>query len=192
MPAPPATIKSDDEWTETVAACCAGDPDSFRPIVQRYQRPVISLISRLTGCGPHVEDLAQETFLAAYHAIGRYDPRGPAKLSTWLLTIAARRALDHRKRSHRSLVPLNPDAQIGVGSTPESELMAKQRSEALGRAVAQLDDQQRTLWTLTQEEGLSHADAAALVGESISSVKVRLFRARQRLRGLLASLWSSS
>src|SRR5204863_7205436 len=81
-----------------LARCCAQDPMAFRAFVVRYQRMVFALLSRMLGHGPEVEDLAQETFVRAYRAFPNFDPNGPAKVSTWLLTIATRLALDVRKR----------------------------------------------------------------------------------------------
>src|SRR5512143_4044866 len=81
----------------TLLRCKAGDPMAFRALVARYERPVFALLSRIVGRGPEVEDLAQETFLRAHRALPRFDLDGPARVSTWLLTIATRLALDARK-----------------------------------------------------------------------------------------------
>src|SRR3954469_10697063 len=71
-----------------IARCRAQDPMAFRAFVVRYERMVFALLSRMLGAGPEVEDLAQETFVRAYRAFPDFDPNGPAKASTWLLTIA--------------------------------------------------------------------------------------------------------
>lgn len=82
----------------TLARARNGDPIAFRAFVVRYERPVFALLSRLMGRGREVEDLAQETFLRAFRALPGFDPDGPARVSTWLLTIATRLALDARKK----------------------------------------------------------------------------------------------
>src|SRR5512142_4531 len=82
----------------TLARCRAQDPMAFRAFVVRYERMVFALLSRMLGRGPEVEDLAQEAFVRAYRAFPTFDPDGTAKVSTWLLTIATRLALDSRKR----------------------------------------------------------------------------------------------
>lgn len=82
----------------TLARCRAKDPVAFRAFVVRYERPVFALVSRLLGRGPHVQDVAQEAFVRAYEAFPRFDPEGPARPSTWLLTIATRVALDWARR----------------------------------------------------------------------------------------------
>src|SRR5262245_21098507 len=68
--------------------CRAHDAVAFRSFVVRYERMVFALLSRMLGPGAEVEDLAQETFVRAYRAFPSFDPDGPAKVSTWLLTIA--------------------------------------------------------------------------------------------------------
>src|SRR5262245_9009014 len=82
----------------TLARAKRGDERACRAFVETYQRQVFALISRLLGRQPLVEDLAQETFLRAFRALASFDPRGPARLSTWLLTIASRLALDELRR----------------------------------------------------------------------------------------------
>src|SRR5450432_2604074 len=81
-----------------LARCCAQDPMAFRTFVVRYERMVFALLSRMLGRGPHVEDLAQETFLRAFRAFPSFDLDNVSKPSTWLLTIATRLAIDERRR----------------------------------------------------------------------------------------------
>src|ERR1043166_8195800 len=77
-----------------ISRCRAQDPMAFRAFVVRYERMVFARLSRMIGRGSEVEDLAQETFVRAFRAFPDFDPSGPAKVSTWLLTIATRLALD--------------------------------------------------------------------------------------------------
>src|SRR4051812_46911419 len=79
-------------------------------VVEQYQRPVFALISRTIGHGSAVEDLAQETFLRLFRALGRFDPSGPARLSTFVLTIAVRLSIDHARRREPSPMALLPAA----------------------------------------------------------------------------------
>ena len=75
------------------------EPVALRAFVARYERPVFALLSRMLGRGPHVEDLAQETFLRAFRALPAFRPDGTARASTWLLTIATRLASTRARRS---------------------------------------------------------------------------------------------
>src|SRR2546423_1000368 len=92
-------LRDDSELDElTLRRAQRGDGGGGRGPGEGGQRPVFALISRMIGHGPAVEDLAQDTFLKAFRALGRFDPAGAARLSTWLLTIAARLAVDHARR----------------------------------------------------------------------------------------------
>src|SRR6266545_4687334 len=91
---------------DVLERCKRRDPVAFRAFVGRYERPVFALLSRMLGCGPHVEDLAQEVFLRAFRAFPRFDVAARAKPSTWLLTIATRLALDAKKRATLATVPI--------------------------------------------------------------------------------------
>src|SRR5688572_20895901 len=77
-----------------LARCQAGEPAALRAFVEHHQRAVFALLSRIIGQRPEVEDLAQETFLRAIRALPGFEVDGAARLSTWLLTIATRLALD--------------------------------------------------------------------------------------------------
>src|SRR5262249_11272368 len=102
-----APMPPDEIDRETLARCQAGEAAALRLFVTRYQRPVFALLSRLMGRGPHVEDLAQETFLRAFRALAGFDPDGSARPSTWLLTIATRLALDSKKMRRLEARPLD-------------------------------------------------------------------------------------
>src|SRR5262249_24112249 len=96
----------------TLEACRAGNPVATRAFVERYQRTVFAFLSRALGRGPHVEDLAQEVFLRAWRALPRFEPGGSARVSTWLLTIARRLAVDARRRARRMCPAIDELADI--------------------------------------------------------------------------------
>src|SRR5688500_3711101 len=78
-------------------ACRRGDRAAFRVLVETYQGGVFAFASALVGAD--AADVTQETFVRAHAAVGRFDPAGPAKLSTWLLTITRRLCRDSARRS---------------------------------------------------------------------------------------------
>lgn len=169
----------------TIEACRRGDPVALRRFVITYERPVFAFLSRSLGAGPHVEDLAQEVFLRAYRALHRFDPAGPARLSTWLLTIARSVAMDARKRRRPKAVPLR-EATVPVDpATPETERRRREIARAFERAAAELSPDQRDAFVLAQFHGLSMAEIAEMLGIPENTVRTRLFRARRRLRTLL-------
>src|SRR5690349_21305814 len=82
----------------TLARAQRGDEASCRSMVGRYQGPVFAMLGRRLGSDGLVEDLAQETFLRVFRALPGFRPAGRARLSSWILTIATRLALDELRR----------------------------------------------------------------------------------------------
>jgi RNA polymerase sigma-70 factor (ECF subfamily) len=170
-----------------LARCKAGDPMAFRAFVLRYERPVFALLSRMLGRGPHIEDLAQETFLRAFRALPDFDAEHGARASTWLLTIATRLALDARKRKTIPSVPLDEVRPVQGSATPEGELGRARMGRAIVEGVSALSDDQRAAFVLAEFHGLSLAEIARAVGVSENTIKTRLFRAREHMRERLAA-----
>lgn len=179
-----------------VARCRAQDPMAFRAFVVRHERMVFALLSRMLGgrSGAHaeVEDLAQETFVRAFRAFPDFDPAGPAKLSTWLLTIATRLALDARKKRHLESVPLEEDHDRSERpSNPELSLERRQLGDAIAHAASELPDDQRAALVLVEMHGLSMLEMAEALGVGESTAKTKLFRAREKMRAALGD-WRKS
>jgi RNA polymerase sigma-70 factor (ECF subfamily) len=170
-------------------ACRAGDPAAFRNFVRRYEKVVFAFLSRALGRGAHVEDLAQEVFLRAYRALPTYDVRGPARVSTWLLTIARRLASDARRRRRIQLPLWEDDGITQSPTTPETERQRLELARALSQAVAALPEDQLDAFILVEFHGLRMSELAEVLGIPESTAKTRLFRARERLREMLGPLW---
>lgn len=170
---------------ELLARCQAGEPAALRAFVEHHQRAVFALLSRIIGARPEVEDLAQETFLRALRALPAFDASGTARLSTWLLTIATRLALDVcRKRSREQRWAL-PEEPAGPAS-PEHDAQRSQLRSAIAAAIAELPADQRVAFVLAEFHGFAVQDIAAALETHESTVKTRLFRARARLSRALA------
>lgn len=173
----------------TIEACQRGEPLALRRFVVRYQHLVFAFLSRMLGAGPHVEDMAQEVFLRAYRALPRFELRPDARVSTWLLCIAVRLVQDARKRRRLATVSL-ADAPVPQDHhTPERERRRKEIARAFERAAAQLPEEQRLVFILAQFHGQSMMQISEMLGVPQNTVKTRLFRARTRLRELLAEAW---
>lgn len=187
---PPAEIDA-----ETLALCRQGDRHALKRFVLKYQHGVLAFLSRMTGRGPHVEDLGQEVFLRAYRALPRLELRAGVRLSTWLLKIAVRLVLDERKKPRLAVVSLVESAAAEQAApeqrSPESERRQRELLEAFERAAAQLPEQQRAIFVLAQFHDLSMAEIAELCGAPENTVKTRLHRAREKLCSLLRSEWES-
>lgn len=168
----------------TLELCRQGDRGALRAFVLRYERAVFALLSRLIGRGPEVEDLAQETFLRAIAALPRFDPDGPARVSTWLLTIATRLGLDRLKKREPYL-----DSEIEAVAlereTPEQKLARAELRHALTAAVHELPHDQRAAFVLAEFHELSMAEVAAALEIPENTAKTRVFRARAKLERAL-------
>jgi len=178
--------------TGVLRRCRAQDPMAFRAFVVRYERSVFALLSRMLGHGPEVEDLAQETFVRAYRAFPDFDLDGPAKVSTSLLTIATRLALDSRKKKRRDTEPLDDAVPPAAGSTPELTMERRELGHAIADAAAQLPDDQRAALILAELHGLSILEIAEALDVPENTAKTRLFRAREKMRAALRGEWRAS
>lgn len=179
-PAPERSVRLDP------ARLHAQDPLAFRAFVVAHQTAVFALLSRMMGHGAHVEDLAQETFVRAYKALPGFDFEGPAKVSTWLLTIATRLALDAKKKRTLREEPMEAAEVVPGGTTPEDERARVDLRNAIQRAVDALPDDQRAALILAEMHGLSIAEIAAALEIPENTAKTRLFRAREKMREALA------
>jgi RNA polymerase sigma-70 factor (ECF subfamily) len=164
------------------------DPVALRAFVVRYERPVFALLSRMLGRGPHVEDLAQETFLRAFRALPAFRLDGPARASTWLLTIATRLALDSRKKKRFPLAEPEAAHQVPDASTPETERARRELGGRLAKAAEALSDDHRAALLLSDVHGFTLAEVGEALGIPEPTAKTRVFRARQHMREALPDL----
>lgn len=170
----------------TLARAQQGDPEAFRRLVETYQHAVFALLWRFLGRHAHhavVEDLAQITFLGAYRALPGFRVRGEARLSTWLLTIAARTAIKEKRSSARATVEL-ADVE---DAAPSTELRLDQRAfvNALAGALDALEPGYRAVFVLRAYHDFDYQDIAAALELDLGTVKSRLSRARTQLRDAL-------
>lgn len=165
----------------------ARDPLAFHAFVVKHQRPVFALLSRMLGRGPHVEDLAQETFLRAHRALPDFDPGGAAKVSTWLLTIATRLALDERKRRRPEIAADVEADALPSHSSPHRDRERAELRVALERAARELPDDQCAALVLSEIDGLSLAEVGSVLGIPEATAKTRVHRAREKMKASLSS-----
>ena len=174
-----APQKLDELDDLTLQRARRGDARAFRALVEMYQRRVFALVGRMLGRGRAslVEDLAQETFLRVFRALPAFAPEGPARLSTWILTIAARLALDELARRRPVVLAQEPSAP------PDAEARALGR--AIERAVAALPPDFRAVFLLREYHDLDYDEIARALEIDLGTVKSRLSRARSQLRAAL-------
>jgi RNA polymerase sigma-70 factor (ECF subfamily) len=169
----------------TLARAQRGEESAWRALVERYQRPVFALLSRMLSPVARrdlVEDLAQDTFLRAFRALPAFDRAAPGRLSSWLLTIATRLALDELRQRRPTAEPLHAaPVQAAAASSPDRRLLG----EAVTRAVERLSDDHRAVILLREVHGLAYEEVAQALEITVGTVKSRLSRARAELRAAL-------
>ena len=169
----------------TLARARRGDERACRALVTTYERRVFARVGRMLGRGAAVEDAAQETFLRVFRALPGFEPNGPARLSTWILTIAARVSLDEIAR-RRPSEPLSPELPSTVRTDEKAEARALGR--VVERAVAALPPPLRAVFLLREYHELEYDEIARALAIDLGTVKSRLSRARQALRAALAEV----
>ena len=181
MPAAVAAMV-DDELTLRRAQ--RGDERAWRDLIGRFQRPVHALIWRMLAgrSRDRVEDLVQETFVRVLRALPGFEPGGAATLSTWILTIATRLALNELRRPELARLA-EADEPAGEGDVARRQLAA-----AIAKGVAALPPDQRAVIVLREFHGLDYAEIAAALELDLGTVKSRLSRARAALREALGGL----
>jgi RNA polymerase sigma-70 factor (ECF subfamily) len=174
---------------ELAAAASRGSEEAFRELVERFERPVFGLVLRIVRRPDVAEEVAQEAFVKAWKALGRFDPA--RKFSSWLFKIAHNSALDSLRR--RGEQTLSLDAPIAEGEAapeppadPKAEdplTVATYRAagRALAAAMTELRAEYREILQLRFAEGLSYEEIAEVTGAPLGTVKVHIFRARKEL-----------
>ena len=179
---------SADELDElALRRAASGDHAACRLLVERYQQRVFALVSRMLPARPRatIEDIAQDTFLAVFRRLGDFDPRGTAKLSTWILTIAARRSIDELRRQRPA-----PTAQVVREAAGRADDSTRSREivAAIEAALAELSPELRAAFLLREYHDLEYSEIAKALAIDLGTVKSRLSRARAALRERLAEV----
>jgi len=174
---------SEDQIEQLVLACQGGCGESFAQIVGLYQERIFNYLLRLTRSPHEAEDLTQETFLKAYRGLQRYARR--YSFTTWLFTIAKRTAINHfRSNRHYEALPENDDFPSS-GANPSDELASKDDQASLWALAGKLPPKQREALWLRYGEGLSVAEAAAVMRTRQIYLRVLLHRGRKQLAAWL-------
>lgn len=164
-----------------------GDRAAFACVVERFQRPLFSYLGRMGLLQGPAEEIAQETFLRAWRRLADFDPeRG--EFSTWLYTIAHNLAVNELGRAagkhERTADEAMPEVACS-GAQPAEALADLQRRRSLHQALRSLPLADRSALALAYFRELDLASIARIEGCSMNAIKVRLHRAKARLRHLL-------
>jgi RNA polymerase sigma-70 factor (ECF subfamily) len=174
---------SHDEDRETVQRVLSGDHAAFGRIVARWQGPLVSLAYRFTRDHGRAEDLAQEAFLQAYRALGRW--REDAAFATWLFALAMNLYRSELRRIPPRTVSIDDTAELPDSALPDVELA--DRNRAVRDAVQSLPSKYREAVLVFYFHRSDVAVTAKTLGIPEGTVKARLHRGRELLRRKLES-----
>jgi RNA polymerase sigma-70 factor (ECF subfamily) len=193
-----ALIPATDQ--DLIALARSGSEKAYRELLDRYQRPVFSLIYRMVRDRELAEDLSQETFIKVFNHLDRYNPT--YKFSSWIFKIASNLAIDALRKKEIKTVSLDgsrhaetadeaESTRITVESkdeSPEERLEAKELGREIEQAIGELRSEYRTAILLRHVEGRPYEEIAEIMGIPLGTVKTYIHRARGELRETLAHL----
>lgn len=157
-----------------------GDADAFAAVFDAYHLPICRYLCSLVSDADLAEDLAQQTFIKAYRALG--EGPAPENLKAWLYAIATRTALSAlRRRRLIAWLPLGRGEAARKGIQREQEVLVGAR-EVLAQALAQLSKAASACLLLRFQQGLSYEELAEALGTSVVAARMRLSRARAAFR----------
>jgi RNA polymerase sigma-70 factor (ECF subfamily) len=159
------------------------DRAAFGELVRKYQSSVRAFLRQLTrGDAAWADDLAQESFILAYRKLR--DFRGEAAFSSWLLGIAHNQFRNARRRQreipHEVVPEISDDHELSHADKIELH-------QDLSSAVAKLSEDEQTALHVCYQQGLTHGEAAEVLGWPVGTVKTHLARSKEKLRQLLAA-----
>jgi RNA polymerase sigma-70 factor (ECF subfamily) len=180
------TVTTDEQLVERALA---GDAEAFGEVVRRWERKIYALTYGILGSAEDARDAAQETFIAAYRNLQGF--RGDAKVSSWLHRIAVNQCITRQRRARvRSETGIEDEVEAAGErflSTSEREspalaTEARERTEAVRKAVAALPTELREVVVMKEFEDLTFQEIADALQIPLSTVKSRLYTALKQLR----------
>jgi len=165
-----------------------GGREAFAELVRRHERRVYGVALRMAGNVADADDLAQEVFLTAWKSMASF--RSGSSFYTWLYRITVNTSLTclKKRRREKNRAPFDenlPVGEPGPAEDPERSSSLTELTGRIGQALAGLPDHFRATFALVVDQGLSHADAAAVLGCSENTVSWRMHKARRLLQARL-------
>ena len=159
-----------------------GSEAAFALLVDRFQRPLYQFLWVRTSRPEDAEELVQETFLKAWRNLQRYDPT--RRFATWLYTVAKRLAISHHRKDRGTMTAVEDvfeDCECALPRPEEMVSADEERLELWSLAKRVLGEEERSALWLRYGEDLSPGEIATILGRRRVSVRVLLFRAREKL-----------
>lgn len=165
---------------EVVERARRGDRAALAQVLSRYVK-VLHRLARSSSPAVDAEELTQAMLAKLVEVLPRFEPAGPATLTTWVMTVAHRFLLDERKRFRPVLVPVDSLASAAAEGTVEQGLWRREVGDALELALSRLPEEQRRPLVLVHVLEHSVEEVAKVEGVPVGTIKSRLFRARVAL-----------
>ena len=176
--------KGDIYYIEQIVA---GNSNSFSYIVDRHKNKAYNLAFRICGNHEEAEELAQDSFVKAYRSLGGFKMK--SSFATWLYRIVYNTAISHVriiKKGILSLEDFPADATDFIGTnTSEEEADREYRSSLVNFALQKITEEERGLISLYYYDDMSTDEISDITGISKSNIKVKLFRARQKMQEII-------
>ena len=176
--------------SQLIKAIKDGNVQLYSDLMRRYQRKILAFIYHmLKGAGMETlaEDLCSETFYKAYRSLHSFR-EVDASFSTWLYTIARNTVLSELRKQRSGNISLDESGYIPVApieTVPEQQLLLNERMSLVRQAINNLPEKQRSALILREYDQLEYQEIAEILGQSVSSVKSLLFRARASVKSQL-------
>jgi RNA polymerase sigma-70 factor, ECF subfamily len=178
------------EDRELIRSCLRGDRQAYRALLARYQDPIFGYCLRMIKDSGQAEDIAQEALVRTLTRLESYDER--YSFSAWVFKIATNLCIDHLRKAKRIAYSLDQEIEGKDGSfrrelaadtpDPSERLLAEEQMRMLDAAVAELPEHYRAILLLRHRENLSYEEIARILELPIGTVKIRIHRARERIK----------
>ncbi len=190
-------VEQDDEDRRLVHRHLSGDDTGFEQLYRRYRERIFAVLVRMLRNREDALEATQDVFIKIHRGLDSFDPSG--RFLTWAYRIASNHAIDRiRRRKVRKETAIteetiagDSDLRTGRASEPAAgaELERIEIAEAVARAVDELGEAHRMVFTLHCYEGLSYGEIAAVLGIPVGTVMSRLYHARRKVREALPTDW---
>jgi RNA polymerase sigma-70 factor (ECF subfamily) len=189
-----ATI--DPAEQELVRQLCIGEEAAYELLIERFERPVYNLVSRLTDDAAEASDVVQEVFLKVFRNVSSF--RGDSSLKTWVYRIAVNESRNYRRwfsRHRKCEVAMEPtpgethgylDWMTDPARSPLEQALDHEKKALIETALSEVNPSYRAALVLREIEGLSYEEIAEILEISLGTVKSRILRGREALRERLA------
>jgi RNA polymerase sigma-70 factor (ECF subfamily) len=173
---------SDDELIKKYTT---GDVKAFEELVERYKKPIVNFIYRMIGDFQEAEDIAQEVFIKLYWSAHTYE--GRSSFVTWLFKIASNLCCDNlRAKSHWECISLESvKGQLledSIFPSPQTSAENSELARYIEVAIGKLSVQQRQAIVLREYYNLSYTEIAEIEECSVTTIKSRIYKAKQQLK----------